>query len=144
MDGLAGKEGGRVQLWGVKRKQDKANFPVLSVSHQSLPLQASELLGVLSPCHPRSAGQQLSLLLMRTLRGAHTSEKHSRVHYISTGWGLENKTAPHCFEWEWFNSIQEWVKGENPQFKPNNFVSCLQRVWTVSEVESQSCYNLLF
>lgn len=43
------------------------------------------------------------------------------MHYISTGWGLKNKTAPYCFEWEWFSSIQEWVKGENPQFKPNNF-----------------------
>lgn len=52
----------------------------------------------------------------------HTHQKNTAgVHYISIGWGLKNKTAPHCFEWEWFNSIQEWVKGENPQFKPNNF-----------------------
>lgn len=95
---------------------DEVNFVVLSVGRQSFHSSASPPPAI----HPGSLGQQLA----SSRRGpslAHSSEKHSRAHYLSTGWGLENKTAPHCCEWEWFNSIQEWVKGENPLLKPNNF-----------------------
>lgn len=94
--------------------------------------------GELGSAHPKLSGPWLPASVLPAIPGAgavlsllpvigqgpslaHSSGKHSLVHYISTGWGLENKTAPHCFEWEWFNSIQEWVKGENPQLKPNNF-----------------------
>lgn len=102
--------------WWDERRMDEVNFVVLSVGRQSFHSSASPPPAI----HPGSLGQQLA----SSRRGpslAHSSEKHSRAHYLSTGWGLENKTAPHCCEWEWFNSIQEWVKGENPLLKPNNF-----------------------
>lgn len=117
-DELSGMNGFGGEGWG--KRKDKVNFSVLSVSCQFLPRQASVLWGLLSPCHSRSAGQ--SFPPPGKDPPSHTHQKNTAcVHYISTGWGLENKTAPHCFEWEWFNSIQEWVKGENPQFRPNNF-----------------------
>lgn len=129
-------------VMGVKGRRDKVNFPMLSVSCQFLPLQALCALRLPLSLPSQECWATASLLLVRTLPS--TLIRKTQPGCITSAQGGAWRTKQPLTALSG-NDSTPFRNGSRGKIHSSNliiFAPCLQRVWNVSEVESQGCYNL--